>query len=73
MGAPVAQRFVPSSGSTAMSIFGRSSRGDTPRRANAHLLADVQHRRLVAFPFADDDGAVDRHAVEIARIASTAA
>ena len=39
------------------------------RRAAAHrvrradLLADVQHRRLVALAFADDDRAVDRHRV----------
>jgi len=29
----------------------------------AHLLADEQHRRLVALPFSDDDRAVDRHLV----------
>ena len=28
------------------------------------LLADVEHRRLVALAFADDDGAVDRHGVQ---------
>src|SRR5690606_34560272 len=27
----------------------------------ADLLADVEHRRLVAFTFTDDDGAVDRY------------
>ena len=30
----------------------------------AHLLADVEHRRLIALPFADDDRAVDRHGVQ---------
>ena len=30
------------------------------------LLADVEHRRLVALALADDDGAVDRHGVELA-------
>ena len=30
---------------------------------HADLLADVEHRRLVALAFADDDGAVDRHGV----------
>ena len=29
-----------------------------------HLLADIQHRRLVALAFADDDGAVDRDGIE---------
>ena len=48
---PVATRFVPSSGSTAMSIAGASSPAD------ADLLADVQHRRLVALALADDDRA----------------
>ena len=28
-----------------------------------HVLADVEHRRLVALAFADDDRAVDRHRV----------
>ena len=32
----------------------------------ADLLADVEHRRLVALTLADDDGAVDRHGVELA-------
>ena len=32
----------------------------------ADLLADVEHRRLVALAFADDDGAVDRHRVHLA-------
>ena len=31
--------------------------------AAAHLLADVEHRRLVALALADDDRAVDRHGV----------
>ena len=30
------------------------------------LLADVEHRRLVALAFADDDRAVDRHRVHLA-------
>ena len=29
-------------------------------------LADVEHRRLVALPLADDDAPVDRHAIELA-------
>ena len=33
------------------------------RVRQADLLADVQHRRLVALAFADDDRAVDRHRV----------
>src|SRR5688500_1202990 len=32
----------------------------------ANLLADEQHRRLVALAFADDDGAVDRDGVHLA-------
>ena len=32
----------------------------------ADLFADVEHRRLVALAFADDDGAVDRHGVHLA-------
>ena len=32
----------------------------------ADLLADEEHRRLVALTLADDDGAVDRHRVELA-------
>ena len=40
--------------------------------ARPDLLADVEHRRLVALPFADDDGAVDRDAIELRRMASTA-
>ena len=32
----------------------------------ADLLADVEHRRLVALALADDDGAVDRQAVQFA-------
>ena len=49
-GEPVAQRLVPSSGSTAMST--RAGARD------AHLLADVEHGRLVPLALADDDGAV---------------
>ena len=32
--------------------------------AGADLFADIEHRRLVALAFADDDGAVDLEAVE---------
>ena len=35
-------------------------------RADADLLADVEHRRLVALALADDDRAVDRHRVHLA-------
>jgi hypothetical protein len=31
-----------------------------------HLLANVEHRRLVPLPFADHNRAVDRHGVELA-------
>jgi hypothetical protein len=31
-----------------------------------HLLADEEHRRLVALALADDDGAVDGHGVHLA-------
>ena len=51
---PWATRFVPSSGSTAMSTRGTSSRS-APRPADP--LADVEHRRLVALALADDDPA----------------
>ena len=34
-------------------------------RGHAHLLADEEHRRFVALPFADHDGAVDRHRVHL--------
>ena len=51
-GEPVATRFVPSSGSTAMSTVVAAS-------AIADLLADVEHGRLVALALADDDGAAD--------------
>ena len=33
---------------------------------HADLLADVEHRRLVALAFADDDRAVDGHRVHLA-------
>jgi hypothetical protein len=56
-GEPVAQRFVPSSGSTAMSTSG------SPSRPGADLLADVQHRRLVALALADDHRAAHRQAI----------
>ncbi len=63
-GAPVAHRFVPSSGSTAMSTCGNpGGRRAAHRVRHADLLADVEHRRLVALAFADDDAAVDRHGV----------
>ena len=55
LGRPLATRFVPSTGSTAMS---------TSYVAAAELLADVEHRRLVALAFADDDAAGDLHLVE---------
>ena len=61
-GAPVAHRFVPSSGSTAMSTFGESASSVVP--AGADLLADEQHRRLVALALADHDGAADVDRVE---------
>ena len=48
---PWATRFVPSSGSTAMSTSGRRASAAAP----ADLLADVEHRRLVALALADDD------------------
>ena len=51
---PWATRFVPSSGSTAMSIAGTSS---ARRRVRPTALADVEHRRLVALALADDDRA----------------
>src|SRR5258706_14058324 len=57
-GIPLAQRVVPSSGSTAMSTFGPLLLPD--------FLADEEHRRLVALAFADHDGAIDRHLVEFA-------
>ncbi len=50
---PWATRFVPSSGSTAMSI--RCGGSSIVRLVPADLLADVQHRRLVALALADDD------------------
>ena len=37
------------------------------------FLADVEHRRLVALAFADDDGAVDRDRVELLAHRLTAA
>ena len=51
----------------------RQRAGSRRLRRDADLLTDVEHRRLVALPFADHDGAVDRHAVQVRRIASTAA
>ena len=51
---PWATRFVPSSGSTAMSIAGTSARSAP---VVPDPLADVQHRRLVALALADDDRA----------------
>ena len=29
------------------------------RRARAHFLANIEHRRFIALPFADDNGAID--------------
>jgi hypothetical protein len=42
--------------------------GDIDLRAgiDADLLADIQHRRLIAFALADHDGAFDRQLVELA-------
>jgi hypothetical protein len=54
----LAQSVVPSSGSSAMSTFGPG--------AGADLLADEQHRRLVALALADHHRAVDRQLVELA-------
>ena len=51
---PWATRLVPSSGSTAMSTAGTSSRS---RAGAADPFADVEHRRLVALALADDDPA----------------
>ena len=64
-GPPLAQIVVPSSGSSAMSILGPC--------AGADLLADVEHRRLVALALADDHRAVDVEHVSAWRMASTAA
>ncbi len=50
---PFAVKFVPSRGSTAIST------GVPPAPT---FFADVEHWRFVHFPFADDDGPVDRHA-----------
>ena len=36
---------------------------DVLRVDHADLLADIEHRRLVALPFADHDGAIDWHGV----------
>ncbi len=60
--APVAHRLVPSSGSTAIST--ESALGLILGRAD--LLADEEHRRLVALAFADDDGAVDGDGIQAA-------
>jgi len=51
----LAHSVVPSSGSTAMSTLGPCL-----------VLADEQHRRLVALALPDHDGAVDRKLVELA-------
>ena len=66
LAAPVAQRFVPSSGSTAMSTPSKDRPSVPGVLGHAHLLADEQHRRLVALALADDDGAVDGHGVHLA-------
>ena len=68
-GAPIAHRFVPSSG-IDRDVDLRETRVDLvpARRARLgqpELLADVEHRRLVALAFADDDRAVDGHGVEL--------
>ncbi len=47
-----------------MSTFGSGPSFAAGGAPLPHLLADIQHRRLVAFTFADDDGAVDRDGVE---------
>ena len=56
LGPPLAAIVVPSSGSRAMSILGPLPGAD--------LLADVEHRRLVALALADHHGAVDVEHVE---------
>jgi hypothetical protein len=56
-GPALAVMVVPSSGSSAMSIRGRCP-------APADLLADIEHRRLVALAFADHDGAVHSSCVQ---------
>ena len=40
-----------------------AGRAAAERVRHADSLADVEHRRIVAFAFADDDGAVDRDGV----------
>ena len=57
-GMSLAHSVVPSSGSTAMSTFGPV--------AVADLLADEEHRRLVALAFADHHRAVDLELVQLA-------
>ena len=49
----------------ALQRIDRNIHGDRVRDAiaRAHLLADEEHGRFVALPFADDDGAVDRQRV----------
>jgi hypothetical protein len=54
----LAHKVVPSSGSTADIDFRPGLASD--------LLADEQHRRLVALALADHHGAVDRQLVELA-------
>ena len=56
LGPPLAVIVVPSSGSRAMSTLGPLPGAD--------LLADVEHRRLVALALADHDRAVDVEHVE---------
>ena len=53
---PWATRLVPSSGSTAMSI---ARHVVASGRRPPDPLADVEHRRLVAFALADDDPPVE--------------
>ena len=56
-GMSLAVSVVPSSGSRAMSTAGAV--------AGADLLADVEHRRLVALALADDHDALDVEQVEL--------
>ena len=46
-----------------MSTCGQRAAPPSGLGAMPDLLADVEHRRLVALALADDDGAVDRHGV----------
>ena len=46
-----------------MSTSGNSARASSEKIAAADLFADIEHRSLVAFAFADDDAAAHRHGV----------